>query len=146
MVYVLQPEVVRQNPTYFPIKIRHFKKITGNLRPQAVQSVRGCCDRPRIPPVAALVQKPPLTNKISNLKKYLLFTSSGRAVGAGVLRPATYTPSVRPVQKQPLTFKIKLFIKILVIYVPQLCSRCRGVAPGYIHPQSPPRSKTTPNL
>jgi len=55
-----------------------------------------------------------------------------------------YTPPVAaPVHNLPLTFKIRHFKKLLVFYVLQPCSRCRGVATGYIHPQSPPPFKTT---
>jgi len=51
---------------------------SGVLRPPAVQSVQGCYARLHTPPVAAPVQKPPLTFKIRHFKKYWCFTSSGR--------------------------------------------------------------------
>ena len=75
---------------------------------------------------------------------------------SGVLRPPAVqsvqgcyarlrTPSVAaPVQKLPLTLKIRHIKEILVVYVPQPCSRCRDVAQGYIHPQSPPPFKNHP--
>jgi len=134
--------------------------------------------------------EPPLINhpnlKIRHFKKIWCFKSTGRAVGAGVLRPATCTlsrrpcskttpnpknwtyknagvlrppavqsvqgcssrlhtpPVTAPVQKLPLTLKIGHIKKMQVFYVPQPCSRCRGVAQGYIHPQSPPPFKNHP--
>jgi len=43
-----------------------------------------------------------------------------------------HTPTVAsPVQKPPLSIKIRPFIKVLVFYVLRPCSRCRGDAQGY---------------